>query len=130
MHMLGLRQCLCLRSLALNKFLKITSYKRKLAMLNYELAENDHYKSLLCVVMKLKSYCVAHSITQLSLSSTKFGKVSFKITRRLQSPVSYDSSLSKRLTQQDSCVVQSKSNLNFMTFLGSGEIIFCGGKIS
>lgn len=73
--------------------------------------------------MKLKSYCVAHSITQLSFSSTKCGRVNFEITRRLQSPASCNSSLSKRFTQ-DSCVVQCKSNLNFMTFLESGEIIF------
>lgn len=111
MHMLGLRQSLCLRSFALNKFLKISSYKRKLAMLKYGLAADDRYKSPLCVVMKLKSSCVAHSVTQLSLSSNKFGKVSFKITRRLQSPVSYDSSLSKRFTQLDSCVVSPNPTL-------------------
>lgn len=45
------------------------------------------------------------------------------ITRRLHSPLSYDSSISRRLMRQDSSVVQSKSNLNIMTFLESGEIM-------
>lgn len=87
--------------------------------MNCELAGNDLYKSLLCVGVKLKSYCVAHSVTQLSFSSTKCGKVSFEITRRLQSPASCNSSLSKRFTHW---TVWSSAN---PTFLESGEIIFC-----
>lgn len=68
MRILGFRQSFCLRSLTLNKFLKITSCKRKLVMWNYDLAANDNYKSLLNLVVELKSYCVVYSITQLSLS--------------------------------------------------------------
>jgi len=39
MHVLGLRQSLCRRSLAFKKFLK-----RKMEMLHYKLDENGNYK--------------------------------------------------------------------------------------
>lgn len=42
MHTLGLRQPLWFRSLALSKFLKMTSHQRKVEVLNCGLAGNDH----------------------------------------------------------------------------------------